>query len=80
MPENSWTIRFNTSDGHPYTVTSPGEALEALLSIFPEKYGTRYDSAVSACRAALEGVGSGADARREFLASLKENGLEVIAS
>lgn len=81
MPVQPWSIpvRFQTSDGYPYTVANAGEALEALLSIFPEKYGTHYDAAVTACRAALETGIENEDTRQLFISSLNENKLSVIS-
>ena len=80
MPVSPWptSVRFYTSDGYLYTVENAGEALEALLSIFPEKYGNHYDAAVVACRAVLE-TGIEDDAARSlFLSALNENKLSLI--
>ncbi|KQV44068.1 hypothetical protein ASE37_04630 [Rhizobium sp. Root268] len=71
-------MHFETSDGYPYTVSGPVEALEALVSIFPDKFGSRYEEAVAACRAALEDEASTGSTRRKFLSSLEENGLPVL--
>jgi len=76
----TWTtpIQFETSDGYPYSVNGPREALEALVSIFPDKFGSRYDEAVKACNATLDGEAAADTTRSKFLSSLNENGLRVL--
>ncbi len=80
MSQHLWPtpIQFETSDGYAYSVNGPRDALEALVSIFPDKFGSRYDEAVQACKAVLEGQAATDTTRSKFLSSLNENGLRVI--
>jgi hypothetical protein len=80
MSQKIWPtpVQFETSDGYPYTVTGPREALEALLSIFSDKFGTRYDEAVQACNAVLDDQAAVDTTRTKFLSSLNENGLRIL--
>ncbi|BBD41037.1 hypothetical protein Amn_pb00280 (plasmid) [Aminobacter sp. Y103A] len=59
------------------TIGSAWEALEWLAQRKPAKSGPRYRSALRTCRDALDGLRRTRDARRAFVAAVKEAGRRI---
>jgi hypothetical protein len=76
MPSTSWSAPVNVSFPHQdsQVVTSPFEAMTCLTNRWPNMSGVKFLRARMACKAALDGRLSAADARIVFVEAVGEAG------
>ncbi len=63
--------------GQLYTVTSTGEALDALLKVWPVAEGRAFLAALQVCNSVKLGVATPEDARTAFIAAAQEANIPI---
>lgn len=79
MQEISWseTVNLRVGDDLPYEVSGPRQAIDALMSVWPERYGDGYDDALRQCRKAVDGEDAPSASRAAFVKAAFDAGLAV---
>lgn len=79
MQEISWseTVNLRVGDNLPYEVSGPRQALDALMSVWPERYGDGYEAAIVHCQKAMDGEETPEMSRTAFVKAARDAGVPI---